>query len=104
MGSKTPLGNLVHPLTADLYLYPLAIGTHKSGVQGLVTVGLGHSHPVAQPVGLGLVQIGNERVNTPGLGLLRNGLLGLTYNAKRQQIIDLDEGTIPFLHLVSTSE
>ena len=63
MGGKTLFGNVVHSFTTNLDFNPLPVVTHKGDVQGLVAVGFGMAHPVAQAVGVGLVYLGYGDVN-----------------------------------------
>ena len=55
VGGETLFGYVIHPFTADLYFNPLPVVSHKGDVQGLVTIGFGMTHPVAQTVGVGFV-------------------------------------------------
>ena len=55
MGSKALLGYLVHTVGAYLHFNPLTGFRHQCNVQGLITVGLRLREPVAQTVGVRLV-------------------------------------------------
>ncbi len=96
---ETPLGDLLHAPGADLHLDPHAVGSHDRGVQRLVTVGLGHRNPVAQPVGLRGVDIGNRGVDLPALRFLGGERQRIEYDADGEKIVDLLEGNLLALHL-----
>ena len=67
------LGNLVHTAGTYLHLYPSVVGTQDGRVQALVAVLLRHAQPVAQAFGIGLEDVGDERVDLPAVSLLAFG-------------------------------
>lgn len=96
---ESPFGDLLHALRADLHFDPHAVGSHDRCVQRLVSVGLGHRDPVAQPVGLGGVDVGDRRVDLPALGLFRRERQRLEDDADGKQVVYLLEGYLLALHL-----
>ena len=55
VGGQSLFGNLVHAVRAYLHLYPVSLFRHQRDVQCLIAVGLGVVEPVAQTVGVTLV-------------------------------------------------
>ena len=76
MGRQPALCHVVHALASDLDFHPLAGGGHHGGVQRLVSVGLGQADPIAQPVRVGLVEVGDDAVGAPDVRLFV-GLFGV---------------------------
>ena len=77
MGGKTLLSNLVHTVGTYLNFYPLTQLGHQCNVQSLVAVGFRVVHPIAQTVGVALVELADCHINLetfvgfffPALGL-----------------------------------
>ena len=100
VGGKALLGNLVHTVGADLHLYPPSLLAHQRYVQGLVAVGLGMVDPIAQAVGVRLVNLAYRHVNVEALVHLLFTLLRLEDNPHGQDVIYLVERYVLVLHLV----
>ena len=98
VGGKTPFGNAVHSGTADLDFDPIAGEAHHRGVQSLITIGFGVVYPVAQTVGVRLVNIGDGGINIPALFLFEGKHLFFVLNIGRiendtdsQKVVDFFE-------------
>ena len=99
VGSKAALCHLVHALGSYLHLHPLVFGSQHGNVQALVAVALGHREPVAQPLGVGLIHVGNNRECLPALHLFfLDGRVDDDANGK--QVVDALETALLFLHLL----
>ena len=63
VGRKSLLRYLVHTVGADLQFDPLALVGHERHVERLIAVGLGMVHPVAQAVGMAVVDLADSHVD-----------------------------------------
>ena len=100
MGGDSLLGYFVHSLASYLYLYPLAALAHKGGVQGAVSVGAGFVEPVAQTVGVGVVDAGDGVVYLEALVVLVvNVFWGEDYSYGKNVVYVL-ECDVLFLHFI----
>lgn len=70
MGRDAPLRHGVHPLGADLDFDPPSLFGGDGGVERFVAVGFGDGDPVAHPLGIGRVEIRDDRIDRPALLLL----------------------------------
>ncbi len=96
---ESPLGDLLHALRADLHLGPNTVGPHDRRVERLVPVRLRNVDPVADTVGLRLVDVRHERIDVPALRFLGNQRRGLEHDTDREYIVDLLERNVLALHL-----
>ena len=85
---------------AYLHLNPLALLRHQRHVQSLIAVGFGMVHPVAQSVGVRLINLADGHVYLEALVDFLRTHLRRIYNAHRQDVIYLLEGDVLVLHLV----
>ena len=99
MRGESPLGDLLHALRADLHLGPNTVGPHDRRVERLVPVRLRNVDPVADTVGLRLVDVRHERIDVPALRFLGNQRRGLEHDTDREYIVDLLERNVLALHL-----
>jgi len=100
VGGKALLGNLVHATGTNLHFHPFTTGAHHSDVQGLITVGLGQTHPIPDPVLFWGIEVRDERIHTPALVLLRDTRLRVKHDAHSQQVINFLKRNALVLHLV----
>ena len=100
VGSETLLRDLVHTVRTDLYLYPSALLRHQRHVECLIAVGLGVGEPVAQTIGVRLVDLRDGHVDVEALvDLLFPDSRGED-DAHGEDVVDLLEGDVLVLHLV----
>ena len=100
VGGEALFGHVVHPLTAYLHLYPLAVVAHKGDVQGLVSVRFRMAYPVAQAVWMRFVNLGNGHVNVEAVVQFLFQVAWGENDAHGQQVVNLLEGHMLGLHLV----
>ena len=100
MSSEALLGNVVHALTAYLYLYPLAIVCHKSYVQSLITIGFRVANPIAYPVGMRLIYLRQTDVDVETIVHLHFWRSRFEDDAHRKYIIHFIESDMLGLHFV----
>ena len=67
-------------------------------MQSFVSIGFRHTHPVANPLGLGTINVCNQRINIPALPFFRLICFGFKHNPYGQQVVDFIETDIPSLH------
>ena len=103
MGGKAPFGHVVHAAASDLDFHPLARRRHHRGVERLVAVGLGQADPVAQAIRIGLVEIRDDAVGPPDVGLLVR-LVGVKDDSNGKHVVHLFEADLFGLHLVPNAE
>ena len=99
VSGKALLGNLVHAVGAYLHLYPASLLRHQRDVQGLVAVGLGMAEPVAQPVGMAFVYLGDGDIDIEALVDFLLALVRREDDADSQDVVNLVEGDMLVLHL-----
>ena len=104
VGGKPFLCHLVHTVGAYLYLYPSSLLAHQRDVQSLVAVSLGMVEPVAQTVGMTLVQLADGHVDVEAFVHLVDPYFGREDDANGQDIVYLVEGDMLVLHLVPDGE
>ena len=97
--SEPHLGDLVHAPTADLHFHPASAGAHHGGVQAFIAVRFRQADPVAQAIGVGLVEVRYNAVHFPAVGLLQF-LFAIHDDADGEHIVHLFEGDVFLLHLV----
>ena len=99
VGSKAMLRNLVHSLRAYLHLYPFVLRTQNRYMERLVAVALRNGEPVTEPLGIGLVHVGDDAVGLPAVHLLvfRRRVKD---DADSKEVIDTLEGAALLLHLL----
>ncbi len=97
MGGDTALGHSVHALGAYLHLDPAALG-RDGGVERFVAVGLGDGNPVAHALGVGRIEIGDNRISRPAQLFL---LLARAVDddAQGEDVVDPLERYVLLLHL-----
>ena len=100
MGCESLLGHLVHAVGAYLDLNPVSLLRHERDVQGLVAVGLGVVEPVAQPVGVALVDFRDGDVDVEALVDLLLARTRGEDDAHGEDVVDLLERDVLVLHLV----
>ena len=100
VGGKALLGYLVHAAAAYLHFDPLPLAAHERHVERLVAVGLGMAHPVAEAVGVWLVEAREQGVDLEADVHLVLPLLRLEDDPHGHQVVDLLEGHVLRLHLV----
>ena len=94
------LGDIVHPLRADLHLDEVSLLVLDCNVQGLVAIGLGVGQPVAQARRVRLVFLGHIRIDLPAeVQFLFPAFLAVDDEAHRKHIIDTLERHALRLHL-----
>ena len=103
VGGQPTLGHVVHPLASDLDFHPLAGGRHHRGVQRFISVGLGQADPVPQPVGVGLVEVGDHAVGPPDVRFLA-AFWRVEDDANGKDVVDLLERHLLGLHFVPNAE
>ena len=99
VGGEALLCDLVHSVGADLHLYPLSLVRHHRHVEGLVAVGLRVVHPVAQPVGVALVDLVQSHIDLEAVVDLVLAVLRREDDADGEDVVDLLEGDVLVLHL-----
>ena len=62
---KSFFSYFVHPFGTYLYFHPFAFGTHYGDVERFVSVAFGYGKPVAEPLGVGQVHVGYDRICLP---------------------------------------
>ncbi len=100
MCGESPFGNFIHPPGTNLNLHPFAIGSHHSGMEGLVSIGLGSRYPVADPLRFGCIDICDNGIDVPALRLFGNILLGLKNDPDGKKVINFFERDIFLVHLL----
>ena len=100
VGGKSLLGYLIHAVRAYLNLYPSALFRHQCHVECLIAIGLRMREPVAQTVGVRLVNLRNRHVYLEAFVDLFLAVVGGEDDAHGQDIIDLLEAYVLVLHLV----
>ena len=99
MGSQTSLGYFVHTLGADLYFNPLAFRPHHRDVQTFVSVGFGHTEPVAKSFGIGAIHIGDDAEDLPAI-LLFLFQRTVENDADGKEVVDALKLALLFLHFL----
>ena len=99
VGSQTAFGYLVHALGAYLHFHPLLLGSQHGDVQAFVAVGLGHTQPVAQTFGVGLIHVGHDGEGLPALHLLLFECR-IDDDTDGKQVVNTLEVTLLLLHLL----
>ena len=98
---ESSFGYLVHASRAYLHFHPFPFGAHHGDVERLVTVALRNRKPVAQPLGVGLVHVGDDGVCLPALLLLLHRIGGGVDNdADGEQVVYPFERCFLLLNLV----
>ena len=100
VGSKTLFGHLVHTVGTNLYLDPFTLFRHQRDVQRLIAVGLRMTEPVAQTVGVGLVDLTDGDIDIEALVDFLCTVLGGEDDADSKDVVNLIEGDVLVLHLV----
>ena len=96
----TFLCHLVHLLASYLYLYPFAVCAHECGVECLVAVGPWLVHPVAQTVGMGVVQLCECYVYVEALVVLVTSFARIEYDTYCKYVVYILKCHMLLLHLV----
>ena len=99
VSGKALLCDVVHPVRSYLYLYPLSLLRHQRGVESLVAIGLGMVDPVAQPVGMALVDLVEGYVNLEALVDFILPVFGNEDDTHSEDIVDLLKRYVLVLHL-----
>ena len=99
MSRKAVLCDVVHAAAAYLHLDPLARFAHECRVECLVAIGLFVVHPVAQAVGVWLVNRAGNVVYLKALVRFVHPFRHFENDADGQYVIDLFEGDVLRLHL-----
>ena len=99
VSSHSLLRYFIHSFGTNLHLYPSLIGTQDRSMKRLITVLFGNGEPVAQTLGIGSEDIGNEGIDLPAIGLL-SLQRGIEDDADRKEIINLIDITMLRLHLM----
>ena len=99
MGSQTSLGNLVHTLGTNLHFHPFALRPHDGDVQAFVAVGFGHTQPVAHPLGIGSIHVGNDGEDLPAV-LLFLVRLAIQNDTDGKKVVDALKIATLLLHLL----
>ena len=100
MGGKSLFGYLVHAVGAYLHLYPSSLLAHQRDVQSLIAIGFGVVEPIAQAVGVRLVDAAYGDVNLETLVDFLFSDLGREDDTYGKEVIDFFEGDVLGLHLV----
>ena len=100
MCGNAPFSHFVHLLTPYLHLNPLATLAHEGRVQRLVAVGAGFVHPVAQAVGMGVVQLCERNVDIETFVVLVSAFVRLKYDTHCQDVENVLKSHMLLLHLV----
>ena len=99
MCGKTLFGNLVHVVASDLHFNPSTLLRHQGDVQGLVTICLGMVQPIAQAVGMRLVNLADSHVDIETFLDFLIPLLGSENDTHGKNIVNLVESDVLVLHL-----
>ena len=100
VGGKSPFGNVVHAVGADLHLNPLALVGHEGVVEGLVAVGFGSGEPVAEARGMRFVDLRECGVDAVALIDFLLAVARSEDDADGQDVVDLLKGDVLALHLL----
>ena len=100
MGCESLFCYLVHAVGANLYLNPASLLTHQGNVECLVSVGLRMVQPVAQTVGMALVNLADGYIYVETFVHLVGAHLRRHDDANSQNVVDFIEGNVLVLHLV----
>ena len=105
MGGQTAFGYLVHALRTDLHLHPFVLRTEYGDMQTLIAVALGHRKPIAQPLRVTLVHIGDDSEDLPAhrhflcsCGMISNGWL--QNDPDGEQVVDTLKTAFLLFHLL----
>ena len=99
VGCQSAFGNLVHTAGAYLHLDPALTGPQHGDVQRLIPVRLGNGEPVFHSLGVGLVHVGDNRVDLPAVGLLLVER-SLQNHPNGKEVVDVFQVGLLFFHLV----
>ena len=97
---NTTFSNLVHLFTTYLHLNPLAALAHEGCVQSLVAVCAGLAYPIAQTVGVRVVELCKGNVYLETFIVLILSFAWCEYDAHGKDVIDVLKGDMLLLHLV----
>ena len=100
MCGKALFCHFVHSFRAYLYLNPSALLAHQSYVQSLISVGLGVVDPVAQTVGVRLVDLAYRHIYVEAFVDFLFTFLWLEDYSYSQNVVNLVEAYVLVLHLV----
>jgi len=100
VGGKALFGNVVHAFASDLHFYPLALVAHQGDVKRLIAVGLRVVHPVAQAVGMWLVNLRDSHIDAETFVRLGFQIGRVEDDAYGQDVVDFLERDVLGLHLV----
>jgi hypothetical protein len=89
----------VHAAGADLDFYPFTLRPHNRDMKGFIARGFGLTEPVPQPIEIGTIKLGYNRIDAPTFGLF--GFWGrINDDADRENIIHFLKGDALTLHFL----
>ena len=100
VGGEALLGYLVHAVAAYLHLYPPPLLRHERDVQGLIAIRLGMGEPVAQPVGMTLIDFADGDIDIEAFVDFVLAVFRFEDDAYGQDVKDFVERHVLCLHLV----
>ena len=100
VGSKALFGYFVHAVGTYLHLNPSSLFRHEGDVERLIAVGFRMREPVAQAVGVRLIDFRDGHIDVEAFVDFLFALVGGEDDAHSQNIVNLVEGDVLVLHLV----
>ena len=100
MSSKSLFSNFVHTVRTNLNLNPLTLFRHKCYVQSLVAIGFWVVHPIAQSIGVALIEFTNCYINLETLVSLVLSFFRFKHYSNSQNIVYFFEWNVLCLHFV----
>ena len=100
MGSKPLFCYLVHTVGTDLHFYPSSLLTHQGNVECLIAVCFRMVQPVAQTVGMTLVDFTDGYVDIEAFVYFVCSHLWCKDDAHSKNVVNLIEGNVLVLHLI----